>query len=292
VEITAAFLAQELITGLTLGAVYIAIALGLTIVYGILEILHIAHAGVYVVGAYVGLVSYVATHSVLLAFLAAAAGSALVGVVIERLFYLPMLDKPRHIPLMISIALFILIEEMVANTAGHYPKAFQTSLPSSVYSCCGVLISFQQILLMALVYALSLAIWLIFEKTRLGLASKALIQDLEVAEAMGIETNKIVDLNFILGSALAGIAGMLVGIYYGKISPHMGDVVAYESLVVIVLGGFGSIVGAVVGGLILGVAEAFLAAFFSNILPRDAFAFIVMIVLLIFRPQGLFGRAE
>ncbi len=291
-EITASFLVQELVSGLTLGAVYVAIALGLTIVYGILKILHIAHAGIYVVGAYAGLAAYMSVGNVFVAFLASAAASIAVGLVIERLLYLPLLDKPRHIPLMISIALFVFLEEMVANIAGHHPKAFHTDLPSTVYRVDGVSLTFQQLMLMMVVYALAAAIWLVFEKTRIGLASRALIQDIEVAEAMGVNTARIVDFNFILGSALAGIAGMLVGIYYTSIRPHMGDVVAYEALVVIVLGGFGSIPGAVVGGLILGVAEAFLTVFFGNLLPRDAFAFIVMILLLIFRPQGLFGRAE
>lgn len=291
-ELSASFLLQELVSGLTIGAAYVAIALGLTVVYGILKILHIAHAGVYVVGAYLGLAAYVATGNIIIAFGAAALGSALIGVAIERLLYLPMLEKPRHIPLMLSIAVFVLIEEMVANVAGHYPKAFHTNIPNNIYRLGGISITQHQILFMGIVYLLSFLIWLMFEKTMIGLASKALIQNLEIAEAMGVNRTRTVDFNFIVGSILAGVAGMLVGIYYTSIMPHMGDVVAYKSLVVIVLGGFGSISGAVVGGLILGIAETYLTAFLGHLLPSDAFAFIVMILLLIFRPQGLFGRAE
>jgi branched-chain amino acid transport system permease protein len=291
-EVSIALILQELISGLTLGAVYVAIALGLTLVYGILQILHIAHAGIYVAGAYLGFVTYILTHNLILTFLVAATGAAAIGLAIERFLYMPVLEQPRHIPLMISIAVFILIEELIANIAGHHPKGFHISISNKMFKLGGVSITEQEILFMLIVYTLSFTTWLIFDKTKIGLASKALIQDMEVAEAMGVNAIKIIDFNFLIGSALAGIAGVLVGIYYTNIQPHMGDVVAYEALAVIVLGGFGSIAGAVIGGLILGISEAYLAAFLGTYLPRDAFAFLIMILMLIFRPQGLFGRVE
>ncbi len=286
------FFLQLLIAGLVLGAVYISIALGLTLVYGILKILHIAHAGVYVIGAYLGLITYSVSNNLLLAFLVAATGSAIIGLAIERLLYLPLLNKPRYVPLMISIALFILIEEGVANLAGHEPKSFSVDIPNYSFTLGPILITQYQILFMGIIYSLTLAIWLLLNKTLIGLASRALIQDIESAEANGINKNRIIDFNFIIGSALAGLVGMLVGIYYYNVKPYMGEIVAYKSLVVILLGGFGSVPGTILGGIILGISEAFLSAFFNQVLPTEAFAFIIMILLLIFRPQGLLGKME
>ncbi len=286
------FILQELLSGVTMGAIYVAIALGLTIVYGILKVLHIAHAGVYMVGAYIGYMTFLYTENVAAALLAGSLGAMVMGVLIERAFYLPMLDKPRHIPLMISIALFILIEELGANIFGHHPKGFHINIPLISYEVGGVVVTSHQLLVLVLVYSVTAALWLFINKSKIGLASRALIQDQEIAQSMGVNVVRIVDVNFALGSALAGLGGVLVGMYYASISPFMGDMVAYKGLVVIVLGGFGSISGAVLGGLILGISEAFLTAHFGHILPREAFAFIIMTVLLIFRPQGLLGRAE
>ncbi len=286
-------LVQHLIGGLAAGSIYAAMALGLTLVYGLLRILHIAHAGVYVVGAYAGYYAYISTGNPLLAVLAAMAASAAVGVAIERAIYMPMLDKPRHIPLMLSIALFIFIEELVANLFGHYPKGLHMEeFPTGSIVLGGVEIRVDSLTVLAITLAATLSLWLLLTKTKMGIASQALIQDPEVAMALGVNMPRIVDLNFVLGSALAGFAGLLYGIYYGSISPYMGDVVAYKGLVVIVLGGFGSIMGALLGGLLLGVAEEFLTAYLGYILPREAYAFIVLIALLIIRPQGLLGRSE
>jgi len=274
------------------GAIYSAMALGLTTVYGILKILHIAHAGVYVVGAYFGFLAYALTGNILIAFASAALSSIALGLIIERLIYLPMIERPKHVLLAISIAIFVLLEELVANIAGHHPKGFYTSIPNVTFEFGGIAITSYQALVIGVVYTLSIIVWLVFSKTKVGLASRALIQDFEVTESMGVNKGRIIDFNFIVGSMLAGIAGVLVGIYYATIWPYMGDPVAYKSLIVIVLGGFGSIPGVMIGGLLLGVAESYLIAFLGRFLPRDAFAFIILILLLIFRPQGLFGRTE
>ncbi len=283
---------QELLNGITLSAVYVAIALGLTITYGILKILHIAHAGVYLWGAYIGYIAYVYTGSVILSLIFGALGAALIGVAIERVFYIPALDSPPHITLIISIALFTLLSELAAKTFGYHPKGFTIHWPIYSWTIGGVVINSMQIFFLAVVYSASIGVWLWATKTRMGLASRALIQDIETAKSMGVNVNRLIDINFLVGSALAGLSGVLVGMYYTIIWPHMGDVVAYKGLVVIVLGGFGSIIGAIVGGLILGISESYLIAYFGNILPRDAFAFLIMIIILILRPQGLFGRSE
>lgn len=283
---------QLLISGLSVGAIYSTMALGLTTVYGILRLLHIAHAGVYVVGAYSGFVLYVLTGNVVLSFMGAALSSMILGYAIERVLYLPLIKKPKHILLAISIAMFILIEELVANVAGHHPKGFYTDIPNITMSFGEIVLTTHQALVVGLAYAASLAVWSVYSKTKIGIASRALIQDMEITESMGVNTKKVIDFNFLIGSMLAGISGILVGIYYSTIWPYMGDTVAYKALVVIVLGGFGSIPGVIAGGLILGIAESYLIALLGRLLPRDAFAFIVLILLLIFRPRGLFGKVE
>ena len=284
---------EHLVGGLAVGSIYAAMALGLTLVYGLLRILHIAHAGVYVVGAFAAYYAYTATGSFWAALGAALLASAALGVAIERAFYLPLLDKPRHVPLMISIALFLLIEEVVANLFGHYPKGFHVAeFPSGRIVVGGASLRLDSLTVLVVTLAASLMLWVLLTKTKIGVASQALIQDPEVAMALGVNMPRIVDLNFVLGSALAGFAGLLYGVYYGSISPYMGDVVAYKGLVVIVLGGFGSIMGALLGGLILGVAEEFLTAYLGYLLPREAYAFLVLIALLVVRPQGLLGRRE
>ena len=286
-------LIQHLVGGLAVGSIYAAMALGLTLVYGLLRILHIAHAGVYVAGAYAAYYTYMATGDFLLAVAASMLVSAAIGVAIERTLYLPMLDKPRHVPLMLSIALFILMEELIANMFGHYPKGFHVAgFPTGTVDVGGIAIRVDSLTVLFVTLAATIILWLLLTKTKMGIASQALIQDPEVAMALGVNMPRIVDINFALGSALAGFAGLLYGAYYGSISPYMGDVVAYKGLVVIVLGGFGSIMGALLGGLILGVAEEYLTAYFGYILPREAYAFIVLIILLIIRPQGLLGRKE
>ena len=286
-----ATLFQELLNGIVLSAIYIAIALGLTITYGILKVLHIAHAGIYVWGAYLGYFSYIGTHSVILSFIVAFLGAGITGLAIERIFYLPNLDKPT-VTLMMSIALFILIEELMGVLFGYRPKGFTIHWPIYTWNIGNVVVNSMQLLLLGIIYGVSIALWIWTSKTKMGMASKAVIQDMEIAKSMGINVQRLIHINFLLGSGLAGLGGVLVGMYFTMIYPHMGDVVAYKGLAIIVLGGFGSIPGAIVGSLLLGVSEVYLTAYFGNILPRDAFAFLIMIIILIFRPQGLFGRSK
>ena len=284
---------QHLLSGVTVGSIYAATALGLTLVYGLLKILHIAHAGVYVWGAYAGFYAYTYTGNPIVAGLASMAVAALLGVGIERVFYLRLLDKPRYVPLMVSIALFILMEELAANLFGHYPKGFHVEeLPRQSINVGGLTINALQVVVVSIILSAFVSLWAILAKTRFGIASQALIQDMEVSQALGVNLYRVLDVNFALGSALAGLAGLIVGMYYSSIYPYMGNIVAYKALVVIVLGGFGSIAGALLGGIILGVSEEFLTAYLGHILPREAFAFIVLVLLLIARPQGLLGRGE
>jgi branched-chain amino acid transport system permease protein len=269
----------------------VALSIGLTLVYGVLKILHIAHAGVYALGALFALTLHY-FFNIWISIAIATLLASLVGVLIERLTYLPLLDRPPHVPLVVSIALYTLICEVSANVWGHYPIGFYTEIPSVSYDLFGLSVSTYQLLILVVIAPLTLILWLTINKTKIGLASRALTQDIETSQVMGINPKKVVDFNFLVGSALAGLCGALVGIYYSQVSAYMGDLAAYKALIVLVLGGLGSMVGALVGGLILGISETFLIVYFGHLLPREAFAFVVMIIFLLFRPKGLFGRSE
>jgi len=282
----------QLVDGLAVGSIYAGIALGLTLVYGLLRILHIAHAGVYVVGAYTAYTVYSATQSPLLSMASAMASSALLGVAINRFFYKPLLNQPRYVPLIVSIVLFIVIEELVANFFGHYPKGFHVEMLSGEINVGGATLSMRKLTVFFIVLVATLVTWALTTRTRLGVASQAAAQDMEIAITLGVRIPLIIDFNFLLGSALAGLAGFLYGYYYGMISPFMGGVVAYKGLVVIVLGGFGSVMGAYLGGIILGLVEQVMTALYPEILPREAYAFIALVVLLLVRPYGILGRRE
>ena len=212
----------QVVDGLAIGSIYAGIALGLTLVYGLLRILHIAHAGVYVVGAYTAYMVYGATGSPLASMAVAMASSALLGFLINRLFYKPLLDQPRYVPLMVSIALFIVMEELVANVFGHYPKGFHVEFLSRDISLAGATVNTRKIVVFVIVLAATLLTWALTTKTRLGVASQAAAQDAETAMTLGVRIPLIIDFNFLLGSALAGLAGFLYGYYYGVISPFMG----------------------------------------------------------------------
>jgi branched-chain amino acid transport system permease protein len=264
--------------------------MGLTMVYGVLRILHVAHAAVYALGAYAGFTVYVATGNIILAGALAIAASIAAGHLIQKFVYAPVLDRPPLIPLTLSVAVFLLGSEMIGIVWGYYPLGFHAGIPFANYSFGGVAITSYQLLVMVATLLSVLVVWLLLNRTRIGLASKAVAQDAEMVQAMGVNVKNVIAFNFIVGSALAGLGGILVGIYYSQVYPYMGELVAYKGLVVIVLGGFGSVAGAVVGGLILGISETLLVAVVGSYLPRESFAFLVLILLLLFRPQGLFGR--
>lgn len=282
-------LGQQVINGLTIGAIYAVISLGLTLVYGALRILHVAHAGIYVLGGYTGLVAYARTDNLLVAFLLAMAVSGLAGVVVQRWIYLPLLSQPRIVPLIASIGLFIAMEDLFRIAAGPYSLAFSVPLPVPPVTLGAVTLTPSQLLVFTVGVPLLGLTWWVVTRTKVGLAWRALAQDLEMAEMSGVDVRRAVGLNFLLGSALAGAAGVLVGIFFNAVEPTMGDMPAYKGLAIIVLGGLGSYTGAVAASLLLGVVEA-VAIGTIGLLPRDALAFIALILILLVRPQGLFGQ--
>ncbi len=281
-----------LLDTLTQGSIYFLIAVGLTMVYGILKILHIAHAAVYTIGAGVGLAVFRLTGNFWLALAAAMLVSGGVGVAIYRGVYYYMLDQPRIVPLITSVGLFLLMQDLLQKPymMGPYQHAFpaQDVFPSITLPW-GTIPSAQVMILVLTAAALGL-LYILFTRTRLGLAWQAASQDREMAGAVGVNLNRAIALNFMLGSALAGAAGVLVGVFYNSVYATMGDVPSYKAFVVIVLGGMGSVTGTVIASFILAFAETILLSFVGYVLPRDAIAFLVLILILMFRPRGLVGR--
>lgn len=283
-------LIQQVINGLTVGSLYALMALGLTMVYGVLRVLHIAHAAVFTLGAYGGLWAYWATGSFWAALLGAMGAAVAAGLAMERWVYYPLLAKPPIAALIASIGVFIGLEEIYRIVAGPQPFSFDVGVALPDLKAGGVVVTGPQLLVALVTGALLVALWLFLTRSALGLALRATSQDREMAGTCGMNVRLVVALTFAIGSALAGVAGMLVGIYYNSVSPTMGSVVAYKGLAIIVLGGLGSIPGTVLGGLVVGVVETLLIGLVEFPLPRDAWAFLAMIAVFLVRPQGLLGR--
>jgi branched-chain amino acid transport system permease protein len=281
---------EQLLNGAAMGAIYALITLGLALVYGVLRILHVAHAGVYTAGAYVGLYIHSLTGSLLLAVFGAMAFCGVLGVVIERLVYTPLLKFPPFVPLIGSIAVFLALEEIFRLVGGPYILSFPAELPFPGITVRGVVISPAIISIYAVSASVLLILWFIVTKTEFGLAMRATSQDRDIAGAMGIDSAFTISMTFVLGSAVAAIAGILVGIYFNQVYPTMGAVPAYKCLALIVVGGLGSLPGAVLASLLLGIGETLLIGYANIPLPRDSLAFIAMIAVLLWRPGGLMGN--
>lgn len=280
---------EQALNGLAIGALYALITLGLALVYGILRILHVAHAAVYSVGAYLGLWAFSWSQNLLLAAFVAMAGCALLGVAIERLVYFPLLRYPPYVPLIASIALLLGTEEVCRLVAGPYILPFPAQVPLPSLRLGPLVFSPPLLAVYITTGTVLLALWYIVGRTQMGLAMRATSQSRAMAEALGMDSHLIISLTFVLGSAIAALAGILVGIYYNQVYPTMGAVPAYKSLAIIVVGGLGSVSGSVVASLCLGLAETLLIGFANIPLPRDALAFMAMIGVLMWRSEGLFG---
>ena len=280
---------EQLLNGIAIGSIYALITLGLALVYGILRILHVAHAAVYTVGAYVGILIYNLTGSLILTFFGGMVFCSILGVLIERFVYFPLLKYPPYVPLIGSIAVMLSIEELCRLIAGPYILTFPARLPFPKIHLGPITISSTLMAVYCITAVVLVFLWYISTHTEMGLAMRATSQDIKIADAMGINSHIIVSGTFVIGSSIAAIAGILVGIYYNQVYPTMGSVPAYKSLALIVVGGMGSVPGAVIASLLLGVAETLLIGYANIPLPRDALAFIAMIGVLMWRSEGLMG---
>jgi len=285
----AALLSQQLINSLALGSIYAMIAVGLAMIYGVLRILHIAHAGIYTAGAYLGLLFYDLSGSVIVALLASMMIAGILGVAIERLIYRPMLPKPRVVALVASIGLFICLSDLFRILAGPHQLAFDVPALGGL-TIGGLTVSGADFLILGGTIVLFAALWAIIKHTKIGFGIRAVAQDLETAKVMGIDVNRSIQVVFFLGSAIAAFGGVMVAILYNAVYTSMGDVVGYKGLALIVIGGFGSVPGAILAAFILGITETALTTYSDVPLSRDGIAMLMLVLLILFRPQGLLGK--
>ncbi|MCW5951595.1 MAG: branched-chain amino acid ABC transporter permease [Propionibacteriaceae bacterium] len=285
-------LAQQLINGLSLGSIYALIALGYTMVYGIIQLINFAHGEIYMVGAYVG---YACMTFLQLGFfeslLIAMVTCSALGVVIERVAYKPLRASTRIAALITAIGVSLLLQYTMMAFVGADVRTYPP-LPgylTTSFNVAGVVISSQSILIIGTSVLLMLALQFIVHRTRLGKAMRAVSMDADAARLMGINVDNTISFTFMLGSALAGAAGVLVGVYYNSINPLMGVLPGLKAFVAAVFGGIGIIPGALIGGYFIGAAETLVSGYFSS-LYKDAVVFAILILVLIFRPAGLLGK--
>ncbi|WP_022799255.1 branched-chain amino acid ABC transporter permease [Thermus islandicus] len=274
--------------GLAVGSIYALTALGLTLVYGLLRVLHVAHAGVYAVGAYAGWWAFQKTGSFGLALGTGAVAAALLGLFLETWFYRPLLSRPPHVALIGSIGLFLAVGDLLRILFGPYQQSLPVLAPTPVVG----MLTAPQLVVVGATAVLLLGVYFLVEQTRLGLGWRAMAQDAQTAAALGVDLPLMSRLAFLAASLLAGLAGVLVGAYYNQVYPTMGAVLAYKGLAIVVLGGLGNLWGTVAAALLLGLLESLAVAYLGHRFPPEGVAFVALILVLLFRPHGLFSRAR
>ena len=280
---------EQIINGLTLGSTYSLIALGYTMVYGILELINFAHSEIYMIGAFIGLIM-VSVYKLpfIVALLLSMAGSCLLGIIIEKIAYKPLRKANRIASLISAIGVSIFLQNAVLMLAGPQARAFPANFNVTNLELGNLRISSLQLIILLVSIVLMIGLHLLIQKTRLGQAMRATAQDKETAQLMGIKIDQVVSFTFAIGSALGGAAGVLVGIYFDSADPMMGFFPGLKGFVAAVLGGIGSVPGAMLGGLILGLIEMLGAVYISRY--KDAIAFAVLIFILLLKPTGLLSR--
>ncbi len=290
---------QQLVNGITWGSVYALIALGYTMVYGILRLINFAHGDIYMLGAFMGLFAArwlkaagdPSPLKAVLVLLISMALCALFGMLIERLAYKPVRKSPRLSALITAIGVSLLIENGGVLVFGASPQFFPQIIPQkNIALGLGVTLSNQQLIVLITSVVLMFGLRLLVLHTRVGKAMQAVSHNHMAASLMGISVDRIITFTFMIGSSLAAAAGVLVALQSPKIEPYMGIMPGLKAFVAAVLGGIGNIPGAVVGGLVMGVAEVLVTGYISPTY-RDAIAFVLLIVILLVRPAGIFGKA-
>lgn len=283
---------QQIINGISLGSIYALIALGYTMVYGIIKLINFAHSDVYMLGAFIG---YFSMTTLKLGFIPSLLISMffcmIIGVVIEKVAYKPLRNATRIAVLITAIGVSLFIEYVTMAIAGANVRSYPplTGILTESIMLGSINVSMQQIIIVGITIILMVLLQFIVKKTRIGKAMRAVSLDSDAAELMGINVNTTISFTFALGSALAGAAGILVGIYYNSINPLMGMLPGIKAFVAAVFGGIGVIPGAMIGGYFIGIVEVLVSGY-GNSMYRDGVVFAILILVLIIKPTGLLGK--
>jgi len=300
-----AFFFQELVNGLTTGALYALVALGFTMVYGVLKLLNFAHGDLYMIGSYVGFfviqwfggpnkLTIAVPLLLVIMFVLAALLVGGLGVAMERFAYRPLRDAPRIAPLITAIGVSFFLENSALLLFGAQYRVYNTSefiSLSSGIQIGSVTIDSVQILVLVLAALLTVGLRLLVNRTTLGKQMRAVAADREAAEMLGINVNFTIAATFFIGGALAGVAGVMGGLLFNQVTPTIGFIAGLKAFTAAVVGGIGSIPGAVLGGLLLGVAESFITGYISSTYT-NLLVFLLLIAVMLVRPSGLLGRAQ
>ena len=281
---------QQMINGLSLGSIYALVALGYTMVYGIIKLINFAHGDIYMLGAYIG---FIVTTKLGLGFVPALlismVGCAIIGMTIERIAYKPLRHATRITALITAIGVSYFLEAGTQRVMGAGVQTFQNVFANESIMLGNVRISTQQIVIFVVTIVLMVALQFLVNKTKIGRAMRAVSVDADAARLMGVNVNATISFTFAIGSALAGAAGVLVGVYYNSINPLMGMLPGIKAFIAAVFGGIGIIPGAMLGGFFIGIVETMVAGYGSS-LWKDAVVYIILILILIIKSAGLLGK--
>ncbi|MFB1010145.1 MAG: high-affinity branched-chain amino acid ABC transporter permease LivH [Thiopseudomonas sp.] len=294
---------QQLLNGLTVGSTYALIAIGYTMVYGIIGMINFAHGEVYMIGSYVTFIALTGLAMLGLeslpllimgAFLLSMIVTSAYGFSIERVAYRPLRGSNRLIPLISAIGMSIFLQNFVRIAQGARDVAMPSMVSGGIQlgsSDAAASLSYMQMIIFATTFVAMIALSVFISRSRTGRACRACAEDIKMTGLLGINSNAIIAITFVIGAALAAVAGVLLSLYYGVVNPYIGFMAGLKAFTAAVLGGIGSIPGAVLGGLVLGVTESMTSGYFST-QYKDAVAFALLILILLFRPTGILGRPE
>jgi branched-chain amino acid transport system permease protein len=296
--------AQQFVNGLSLGSIYALIAIGYTMVYGIIGMINFAHGEIYMIGAYTGLVVLAALGVqsglplplvILAALLVSVLITGLYGWTVERVAYRPLRGSPRLVPLISAIGMSIFLQNYVQIGQGSRDMSVPALIPGAIEvpltSDFTLTVAYSRLLIIGVTVALMIALTLFIARSRMGRACRACAQDMRMANLLGIDTDRVISFTFVLGAMLAAVGGVLIGLSIGKLNPYIGFIAGIKAFTAAVLGGIGSIPGAMLGGVLLGLAETFASAYMPTEY-KDVVAFGLLVLILLFRPTGLLGKPD
>jgi len=285
------YLLQQALNAIQLGSIYALIALGYTMVYGILTMINFAHGDFFMIGAFICLLVITFFHwPFVLVLLAAMIGVTLLGIAVERIAYRPLRQAPRVSAIITALGVGIFLENLTLAFSP-YPQAVPPIINNIYWTIGEVTISLLQVITIFLSVVFMLILYFIVQRTKVGIAMRAISWDKTIVPLMGVPVDRIVTITFALGSSLAGAAGMMYALSYPVIDPYMGIMVGWKAFIAAVVGGIGDVRGAMIGGYLLGALEILVVAFFPSTY-RDFMIFSLLLVFLIFRPLGIFGKSK